>query len=55
MNDKTDQNGIAFVPVDDVMVGFFSEMKVRSDGVFEEVDDEVSHQHQERPALAAQL
>lgn len=47
MNDKAEKNGIRTVRVQKLVVmGFFTEMEVGSNGMLKEVDDQVSHQHE---------
>jgi hypothetical protein len=55
VDDQTDQYGISFVSVSELLfVGFFAEMEVWSDGVFEKVDDQVTQQNQICGVFASQ-
>src|SRR5208283_1935545 len=56
VNQQPDQDRIAFVRVDELVgVGFFSKVKVRGDGVLEEMDEQISEQDEESSIRATQL
>ena len=56
VDQQSQQDRIAFVGVDELMrVGLFAKMKVRGDGVLEEVNQKVSQQNQESGPGAAQV
>ena len=56
MNCQAKQYGVTLVGVDElVFVGFFAEMEMRCDGVFEKMNDEIAHKHEVRSIFWPQL
>ena len=56
MNEQTRQHGISFVVVNKFFfVRLFAKMKMRTDGVFEKVNDQVSDQDEKAGSSAAQF
>ena len=56
VNDQSDQDGIAFVGMNEfVLVCFFAEVEVGRDGVLEEMNDQVAEQDQEGCVTSAEF